>query len=138
MNNFKGTKNFSLSEMKCRDGSLVISDGLIKHANNMQKLRDWYKKPMKVNSWYRSVAYNKKVGGVAGSQHLKGMACDIAKPSEWSTFTKERKREWINNVKKKWHEICGGGGGFGDYDTFIHLDSRSNKVDFDYRKSKIY
>ena len=34
--------------------------------------------PFKVNSWYRDILYNRKVGGVPNSSHLKGIAVDIA------------------------------------------------------------
>ena len=34
--------------------------------------------PFKITSGYRTPKHNKKVGGVANSSHLKGVACDIA------------------------------------------------------------
>lgn len=37
-------------------------------------------KPIKVNSWFRSAAVNKAVGGVANSQHRKGQAVDFVCP----------------------------------------------------------
>lgn len=36
--------------------------------------------PMHVNSGYRTIAYNKKVGGVPNSAHVMGLAADIACP----------------------------------------------------------
>jgi len=33
--------------------------------------------PFKITSGYRTKSHNKKVGGVANSSHLKGLACDI-------------------------------------------------------------
>ena len=93
---------------------------------------------MIVNSWYRTEEYNKSVGGSSKSQHLKGTATDVALPAEFKTFTVERKREWITNMREKWHSLCNGGGGFGLYDTFIHIDSREVRTDFDYRKNKNY
>lgn len=41
------------------------------------KIREWYGKPLKVSSFYRSPALNKKVGGAKNSQHMKGEAIDI-------------------------------------------------------------
>ena len=45
--------------------------------NVLDPLRDWYGKPIRVNSGYRCPALNKAVGGVANSQHLTGQAADI-------------------------------------------------------------
>ena len=49
--------------------------------NVLDPLRERYGKPIIVNSGYRCPKHNKEVGGVAGSQHLRGEACDI-RPSE--------------------------------------------------------
>lgn len=43
-----------------------------------EPLRVWYKKPIKVNSFFRSVALNKAVKGSLSSQHVKGEAIDIS------------------------------------------------------------
>ena len=45
--------------------------------NVLDPLREWYGKPIYVNSGYRCPALNKAVGGVANSQHLTGQAADI-------------------------------------------------------------
>jgi len=42
-----------------------------------EPLRAWYGKPIKINSFFRCDALNKKVGGSATSEHVKGMAMDI-------------------------------------------------------------
>jgi hypothetical protein len=41
-------------------------------------LREWYGKPIRINSFYRSQLLNVKVGGSATSQHVKGEAIDIS------------------------------------------------------------
>ena len=43
-----------------------------------EPLREWYGKPIKINSFYRSQLLNTKVGGSATSQHCKGEAIDIS------------------------------------------------------------
>ena len=45
--------------------------------NVLDPLREWYGKPVYVNSGYRSPVLNRLVGGAANSQHLKGEAADI-------------------------------------------------------------
>ena len=43
----------------------------------LQPLRDYLGKPVVISSGYRSEEVNRAVGGVKGSQHLKGEAADI-------------------------------------------------------------
>ena len=43
----------------------------------LQPLRDYLGKPVVISSGYRSTELNKAVGGVRGSQHLRGEAADI-------------------------------------------------------------
>lgn len=43
----------------------------------LDPLREWYGKPITVNSGFRSPALNKAVGGSATSDHMKGRAADI-------------------------------------------------------------
>lgn len=45
--------------------------------NVLDPLREWYGKPVYVNSGYRCPQLNRAVGGAAGSQHMKGEAADI-------------------------------------------------------------
>lgn len=43
----------------------------------LDPLREWYEKPIKINSGYRSQKLNKAVGGVNNSFHLNGCGVDI-------------------------------------------------------------
>lgn len=43
----------------------------------LDPLRDWWGKPIYVNSGYRSPQLNRMVGGAISSQHVKGEAADI-------------------------------------------------------------
>lgn len=43
----------------------------------LDPLREWYGKPIYVNSGYRCEALNKAVGGVSNSFHLYGQGADI-------------------------------------------------------------
>lgn len=46
-----------------------------------EPLREWYGKPITINSFYRSKALNTAVGGSTTSDHVKGMAIDLDTPS---------------------------------------------------------
>jgi len=43
-----------------------------------EPLRQWYGKPIKVNSFFRNFELNKAVGGATNSQHSKGEAIDMS------------------------------------------------------------
>lgn len=43
----------------------------------LQKIRDEYNRPVRINSGYRSEDLNKAIGGSVTSQHSKGEAADI-------------------------------------------------------------
>ena len=49
-------------------------------AENLQKLRDLIKKPIKILSGYRCQELNKLIGGSEKSQHMVGQAADIICP----------------------------------------------------------
>ena len=118
-------KNFSLDEMMCKDGSLLLTPEAVAHARRVQALREWYNKPMTINSWYRSLAYNRTLPDSSdSSQHIQCLATDIALPPEFYKFTKQRQEQFINNIRTKWFQLCETGGGFGIYKNFDHIDRR--------------
>jgi len=47
-----------------------------------EPLRNWYGKPIKINSFFRCTLLNQKVGGSPTSQHCKGEAMDISAGSK--------------------------------------------------------
>jgi hypothetical protein len=57
-----------------------------------EPLREWYGKPIRINSFYRSQLLNTKVGGSATSQHCKGEAIDI---SAGSKVENKKLFDWI-------------------------------------------
>ena len=60
----KLTENFRLDEFKCNDGSVVpeeYMDNVILLADQLQKIREYFDKPIVVISGYRSPDYNKKM-----------------------------------------------------------------------------
>lgn len=133
------TPHFNINEFRCRvNGEVIINADVIAHIQRLEKFRVWYNRAITVNSGYRTPEHNKAIGGSPKSQHMLGVATDIALPmSEFSTFTKERKEQFLQNVKKKWTELCnadGLGGGVGFYDAFFHLDSRKTASFWDERK----
>jgi hypothetical protein len=132
------TDHFNIWEFRCRaNNEILINADVIAHIQRLEKFRQWYKRTMIVNSGFRTVEHNRRIGGSPNSQHLLGIASDINLPlGEFATFTKARQNEFLNNIRKKWTEICaadGLGGGVGFYNVFFHLDSRKKASFWDDR-----
>ena len=118
------TKNFGLEEFASPDADyfpITVINNLKELAKNLQVLRDYIEGFMviypaiNVNSGWRTISHNRKIGGVANSRHLYGYASDI----------------WIGRLEsKELHEIIEAlitrglmkQGGLGLYDTFVHYD----------------
>lgn len=133
------TEHFNIYEFRCRaNDEILINAEVIAHIQRLEKFRRWYKRTMIVNSGFRTVEHNRRIGGSPNSQHLIGIASDINLPmGEFQGFSAKRKEEFLQNVKRKWYEICaadGLGGGVGFYNTFFHLDSRKKKSFWDERR----
>ncbi len=71
-----------------------------------------------INSGYRTVSHNKKVGGVTNSSHLKGYAVDISTPSGKNQIT------IIKALRKTGFKR------FGVYNNFVHVDNDPTKTQF--------
>lgn len=118
------TKHLTIDDYGVHQTEAVyISENALKHAKRVEKFIVWLnkKEPPKINAWYRSKAYNAKVGGVKNSLHLTGEATDLG-IAKFSTYTEER----IAKYAKKWKKICeddGVVGEFGTYSWGIHLGS---------------
>ncbi|HMN49571.1 MAG TPA: D-Ala-D-Ala carboxypeptidase family metallohydrolase [Ignavibacteriaceae bacterium] len=92
----------------------------------LQELRNWYNKPIIINSSYRSPAYNKLVGGSKNSLHLDFNAIDFTVKDRddlkelFLQLDKWDKEYYFQFLPKA------GAMGIGFYkDRFIHLDTRA-------------
>ena len=63
--------------------------------NIFEPLREWVGGPIKINSFYRSVALNKAIGGSSRSQHCEGRAMDVD-----DTFRYKTNAEMYKYVKE--------------------------------------
>lgn len=109
------SKNFKVKEFRCKDGSDTI---LIckETVQVLQAVRDYFGRPITINSAYRTSYWNAQVGGAKNSQHMKGTAVDfkVSLIPSWAVagFLEDNYRH------------CG----IGYYSTFIHLDFRGYGV----------
>ncbi len=113
-------ENFSLEEIACPCGRCIpVIDK--EHLIRMQLLRYMWGKPLKVNSWYRCLEYNRTIEGSSDlSQHVLGRATDICTIG------------WSGQVRFKFLNLTTkiGFKGIGPYRTFTHLDSRDSNSTF--------
>ena len=94
------TEHFELSDYSInQSGTLPITAEALLQAQLLEEFRQWIGRPIDVHAWYRTAAYNKKVGGVSTSSHLRGVATD------WSTNISITEEKFIKYAKK-WKEIC--------------------------------
>lgn len=119
------TQHFKLREYANHEdgGAIMCNRNNIRFYKNVEAFRLWYNRPMWVTSGTRTKAFNKKCGGVSNSYHLLGLAVDWRHPIEYYSMNPTRKNQYIDNIKKKWFEICKNEGVKGSvivYDTIIH------------------
>lgn len=114
MNDIKVAQNFRLKEFECKDGSHLVmlhSELLLR----LQDLRSSLGRAVIITSGYRTEEHNTRVGGTAGSLHLKGMAADIVvrglSPQELARAARQA-----------------GFRGIGIYNNFLHVDIRQHQA----------
>jgi len=124
------TKNFTKEEFDCNDGSempINVYHNVVKVANQLQVLREELKKPIHINSAYRSEEYNESIGGVKNSKHLLGKASDIS-------IKGMSPLEVYNTIERLIENGDMLQGGLGLYDSFVHYDIRGERARWDYQK----
>lgn len=113
--NVKLSKNFTVKEFACSDGTdtVFVSLALV---NLLQKIRDHFGKAVHINSAYRTEAHNKAIGGAQYSQHKYGLAADIhidgVMPKQIAAYVET---------------LMPNRGGIGIYKSFCHVDTRAVK-----------
>ncbi len=112
--------HFNSSEFECKCNTCtiqMIDDELIE---KLEKVRELYGRAIKVNSGYRCPDHNAKIGGKVGSSHMSGLAVDIS-PTLITLDDLDLLYEICFNI---FDNI-----GDGRHKKFIHVDTRSPKVD---------
>lgn len=102
--------------------STTIINNIIKAAKGFGKIRDKYDSPLAINSAYRPPSVNRRIGGARYSQHINGLALDIAP---------------VDGDFGRLLQVCRAsdctGLGRGMHRGFIHVDWRpGSRVVFDY------
>lgn len=106
--------NFKVKEFRCKDGSdkLLLDSSFI--LNKLQAIRTHFNKPVHINSAYRTVEYNKIIGGAKNSYHTQGKAFDIVISGvDLDEICKFAQSIGINGIIR--------------YNTFVHIDAREKR-----------
>ncbi len=109
------SKYFNRSEFSCKCGC-GFSTVDVELLRVLELARDYFKKPVKINSACRCENHNIKVGGALHSKHMLGIAADIV--------VKDIKPQLVYDLLDR-HEP--NKYGVGNYKTFTHIDVRSGK-----------
>ena len=86
---------------------------------SLDELRELVKEPLIITSSYRSVEYNRAIGGAKRSMHLKGKAVDVV------CLDGILRRKIVQHALSL-GMTCGVAG------KFIHIDNRSKQIIFTY------
>lgn len=116
----KLSKNFTRKEFACKCGcGYGLNDGDINPelVRVVQDIRDYFGKPVVINSGLRCADHNKRVGGAPKSQHLLGTAADIRIAGIAS-------KDVFNYADRKYPNSHG----VGHYHNFTHIDVRPNRA----------
>lgn len=110
------TTHFKWSEVVCNQGidAYILNNDVKNNATALayyllEPLRDKLDYPITVTSWYRTPAYNKRVGGVKNSLHLTGQAVDIYFP-----------------LQKTYYDLLRQLKGFKFYQAIVYYDELKN------------
>jgi hypothetical protein len=109
------TPHFSVGEFACHDGSdkILVDDNL---THVLESIRmNFVGSIVSINSAYRTINYNAKIGGAPHSQHLLGKAADIQVTVNGLQIKPEIVAAYAEHM-------CIGG--IGLYPSFTHVDVR--------------
>lgn len=117
------TKNFLWAELLVNQNelpSLMVLKNLLKSASILQKYRIalFDNSPIIITSGWRSLTYNKKIGGAPKSFHIYGLALDFVVIG----FTPRQVQSVLDSVHIGGLEFASG---------WTHIDLRNYKIRFD-------
>lgn len=114
-------RHFTPAEIACRGtGMVMLTPASIDALQRLDQLRDAMGHPLLVNSGYRSPEHNRAVGGAKASNHMKGIAFDIAMTNvDPHRFEREAARLGFNGIGLYPPQKPSGAR------NFIHIDTRA-------------
>lgn len=121
------TEHFTWAEAACHDGTAVppqLRANALRLAHVLERIRRMVGGAIVPISWYRTLEYNRRVGGALHSRHMEADAADI-RPANL--------RDLKGLIMCVDIMIDGGElqelGGYGKYPGWIHVDTRPRPAD---------
>lgn len=115
--------HLSWAELACHDGGAYPDAWRETRARELaevfERIRAHWGAPLVVTSAFRTVAYNRAIGGARASQHCEGRALDLRPPAGVSVAA------FYQAVAA--HADQWGIKGLGRYPTFTHVDIRPGR-----------
>lgn len=111
------SEHYDRIEFKCNCGKCSCDTVDYELLQVLEDVREFFNSPVTVNSGHRCEKYNEAVGGKENSKHLLGQAADIV-------VRGVHPHTVYNFLDRTYHSKYG----LGRYDTFTHIDVRSQKA----------
>jgi uncharacterized protein YcbK (DUF882 family) len=114
------SKYFTQKEFACKCGKCNKADILpnVRLVELLDGVREYFGKPITINSGIRCPAHNKAVGGASKSEHMYGEAADIV--------VKDVPPSKVYEFIEKNYADFNGGIGLGSYARWTHVDVRGH------------
>jgi len=111
------SENFSRSEFKCNCNNCKFAAVDVELLEVLEDVRSHFNAPITITSGWRCHDYNALVGGAKDSYHKRGTAADF----QVSGVTPLEVYKWLD--ERYSHKY-----GIGLYNSWVHLDVRSEKA----------
>lgn len=129
------TPHFAAAEFACRDGTPYparwLDARLRPLCELLEQIRALAGGPLVVISGYRTIQYNRTVGGARRSQHVDGRAADVRCP----TLPADQLAARVLEAKRAGQLPTLGG--LGAYPGWVHVDVRAGRALVRWRGSRV-
>lgn len=121
------SEHLSWKELACKDGTEYPIEWRATRAMRLSLIFELIRsecgnKPIRITSAYRTIKWNRLIGGARNSQHKLGRALDLKPPKGMTS------RKFYEKIRKlaDFPQVGSDIRGIGRYKSFVHVDTRSS------------